>query len=315
MQSLWRAAIKDYDKGSSRRQLQTTGQGERRVREGGELLFLPLDSSLLYCVAAKAGSCNGLWRCCLLSWDFFSTCCFDKPTGSLLVSPFAGGAKALCEAKLGWKAEDPGQLLNKGALAVLCKGRSCTVVMQETSFNDTRQQGLMLQVPAVLPQEEVQGGQGWAKSAGSRLVLLSPAEQVGTCVQSMQASTGSDSQGAAEIAHRALSYEGKRGACHDSALTSKALNLSCEFFNSSGSGGFNLTLTWRMAQLHLMPSQKGLLCLVFLVRANGSSYFHSSASDLWSFGSYRCTNVPIWTCCFLDILLVTSWASLSGRLC
>lgn len=226
---------------------------------GGELLFLPLDSSLLYCVAAKAGSCNGLWRCCLLSWDFFSTCCFDKPTGSLLVSPFAGGAKALCEAKLGWKAEDPGQPLNKGALALLCKGRSCTVAMQETSFNDTRQQGLMLQVPAVLPQEEVQGGQGWAKSAGSRLVLLSPAEQVGTCVQSMQASTGSDSQGAAEIAHRALSYEGKRGACHDSALTSKALNLSCEFFNSSESGGFNLTLTWRMAQLHLMPSQKGLL--------------------------------------------------------
>jgi len=59
-------------------------------------------------------------------------------------------------AKLGQKAADPGQPLNKGAqwwLAVLCEGRGHAVMMQ-TSFKDTRQHGLMLQGPAVLPQEE-----------------------------------------------------------------------------------------------------------------------------------------------------------------
>lgn len=68
---------------------------------------------------------------------FFSTCCFNKPTGSLLVSLFAGGAKTSWRAKLGQKAEDPGHPLNKGGhwwLAVLCEGRSQAVMVQETSF-------------------------------------------------------------------------------------------------------------------------------------------------------------------------------------
>lgn len=59
---------------------------------------------------------------------------------------------------MGQKAEDPGHPLNKGGcwwLAVLCEGRSQAVMMQETSFKDTRQPGLMLQGAALLPQEKV----------------------------------------------------------------------------------------------------------------------------------------------------------------
>lgn len=63
----------------------------------------------------------------------------------------------------------------------------------------------MLEGPALLPKEEVQGGQWWAKSANSRLVWLCAAEQV-----ALQGSVGSDSQAAAEIAHSALASEGKQ---------------------------------------------------------------------------------------------------------
>lgn len=60
-----------------------------------------------------------------------------------------------------------------------------------------------------------------------------------SCVRSAQASTGSNSQGAADVARSPLASEGKQGSL---ALTSKALNLSWESFNSPRSGGFNLAL-------------------------------------------------------------------------
>jgi len=81
MQSLWSAAIKNYGEGSSQRQLQTTGQGERRAREGENYCCF-----LGFLTAALCGS--ETWQ---LQWGlvmqftflrfFFSACCFNKPTG------------------------------------------------------------------------------------------------------------------------------------------------------------------------------------------------------------------------------------------
>lgn len=120
----------------------------------------------------------------------------------------------------------------------------------------------MLQGPAILPEEEVWGGQRWAKSAGCRLVFPSSAEQVWPC----RAAWG-PYRPAVGLTCRVLQrlhpvlwpVRARRGVCHNSALISEALNLSWESFDSPGWGGFNLAFTWKVAQLHLMPSQKGLL--------------------------------------------------------
>lgn len=109
---------------------------------------------------------------------FFSTCCYNKPTGLLLDT---------LRSELGQKVASQGQPLNKGArlwLAVLCEGRRHTMMMQETGFRDTLR-NLTLEGPAALAKEEVQGGQWWVKVLIPGLccsVLQSrygPAEQCG----------------------------------------------------------------------------------------------------------------------------------------
>lgn len=52
-------------------------QEERCAREGE--ICCSLDSSLLYCAAAKAGSCSEVWWCYLFSWGFFQLAVSTSP--------------------------------------------------------------------------------------------------------------------------------------------------------------------------------------------------------------------------------------------
>lgn len=168
---------------------------------------------------------------------FFSTCCYNKPTGLLLDT---------LRSELGQKVASQGQPLNKGAhlwLAVLCEGRRHTMMMQETSFRDTLR-NLTLEGPAALAKEEVQGGQWWAKSANSRLVLLRAAEQVRPCRAVWGPYRPAVGLSQERLTHRLLQrlhtvlrpLRASRRVCHSSALLSKALTLSWASFNSLRSG-------------------------------------------------------------------------------
>lgn len=126
-----------------------------------------------------------------------------------------------------------------------------------------------------------------------------------SCVGSIQASSGYDSQGAAAIAPSALTG---RGACYASVFISEALNFLGVLYQSKIRGVQSCLHLEGGPVISNVFSEGFALCLVLLVRANNSSSFHSSASDLRSFGIYRCTHVPIWTCDFLDVLLMASWA-------
>lgn len=176
---------------------------EKDVQGSGRTAVPSSDSSPLYCAAAKAGSCNGAWWCYLLPWDFFRLAVLTSLLDHYWFPPLLEEPRHLVRAKLGQKAEDPGQPLvatqqwcrrpaskTSGSKAWYC--RDLQVCLRRRF--EVAKGGLKVLIP------------------GLHCSLLqsrySPAELCG----SIQAGSGSDSQGAADIARRALAYEGRQGS-------------------------------------------------------------------------------------------------------